>query len=217
MMHAARDPIRIAIVDDHKILRASLIQYIALHPDLRFVGEGEDGNAALKLVQHHRIDVLLLDLRMPRFTGIEAIARLRILSPRTRILVFSGLPEEQYAISLIRKGATGFLSKECALAEIAPAIRTVALGHTYLSPAASQLLAQEVISGALAAPHERLAAREFQTFIRLARGFSTSDIAVELSLSSKTITTYRRRALEKLNLHSNSELTLYALKHQLVE
>lgn len=213
----ARCPIRVGIVDDHKILRASLVQYLGLHPDMRFVAEANDGKTAVELVQNYRINVLLLDLRMPRFNGVEAIAQLRLRSPDTQILVFSGLPEELHAVSVIRRGASGYLSKDCALPEIAHAIRTVALGHLYLSPAATQLMAQEVLTGAKSALHETLATREFQTFIRLARGASVSAVSRELSLSAKTISTYRKRVLDKLEVASNSEMTHYAVKHGLID
>lgn len=217
MATEARTPIRVGIVDDHAILRASLIRYLADCQDLKFVADAGDGNEALKLVQQHRIDVLLLDLRMPRVNGFEAMAGLRKLSPLTRILVFTGLSEDAHAVGLIRRGATGYLSKDCELPEIAVAIRAVAQGHTYLSPKASQLLAQEVVSGKVPAPHENLSTREFQTFIRLARGMSAGAVSEELSLNPKSVSMYRRRALDKLGLRSNSQLTQYAIKHELVE
>lgn len=209
--------IRVGIVDDHTIVRAGLRHYLSSLDDFEVVAEAANGKEALELVRMHEIDVLTLDLTMPGFNGLDAMTSLKARSPNTAILVFSGLPEERYAINLIRKGASGYLNKDCAPPEIVAAIRTVAQGKRYISPVVADLLAEQVMEPERGLPHEQLTSREFQIFLRLAKGGSITGIGQELSLSVKTVTTHRKRALNKMKLSTNSDATYYALKHKLIE
>ena len=208
--------IKIGIVDDHAIVRTGLRDFFSQHVDLRVVGEAATGREAIDLVRSSEIDVLVMDLSMPGQSGIDAIAMIRAKAPDTGILILSGYPEEHYAMNLIRQGASGYLNKECDPAEIVEAIRTIALGRRYITPAVAELLARQLDRNGDAAPHEQLSEREFQVFLKLATGETAGSIAEALSLSVKTVSTYRSRLMEKMNLTSNSDLTYYALKNQLI-
>jgi DNA-binding NarL/FixJ family response regulator len=210
--------INIGIVDDHAIVRTGLKQYFSEQVDLRVVGEAASGREAIDLVRTTPdLDVLVLDLSMPGQSGIDALGMIRAKAPDVGILVLSGYPEEHYAVSMIRQGASGYLNKECDPTEILSAIRTIAMGRRYISPAVAQLLAQQLDHKEGGAPHEHLSEREFQVFLKLAKGETAGDIAKALSLSVKTVSTYRTRLMEKMSLASNSNLTYYALKHKLID
>ena len=209
--------IKIGIVDDHAIVRSGLRQFFSEHVDLRVVGEAANGREAIDLVRAQEIDVLVMDLSMPGQSGLDALAMLRAKAPDMGILILSGYPEEHYAINLIRQGASGYLNKECDPKEIVEAIRAIALGRRYLTPAVAELLAQQLNRKGDAPPHEQLSEREFQVFLKLARGETAGDIAKSLSLSVKTVSTYRSRILEKMNMKTNAELTHYAVREGLVD
>jgi two-component system, NarL family, invasion response regulator UvrY len=163
------------------------------------------------------LDVLLMDISMPGQSGIDALAMIRAKAPDVGIIILSGYPEEHYAVNLIRQGASSYLNKQCEPTEIIAAIRKVANGHRYISAQVAELLAQQLNRDDDGAPHERLSEREFQVFIRLAKGETVGDIANDLSLSVKTVSTYRTRIMEKLTLNSNSDLTYYAMKNGLLD
>ncbi len=184
---------------------------------MRVVGEASNGREAIDLIRAHDIDVLIMDLSMPGQGGLDAIPMLRAKAPDMGILILTGHPEEHYAINLIRQGASGFLNKECDPKEILEAIRTIALGRRYLTPAVADLLAQQLNRKDDVPPHEQLSEREFQVFLKLAKGETAGAIANALSLSVKTVSTYRTRLMEKMALSSNSDLTYYALKNQLID
>ena len=162
------------------------------------------------------MDGMLLDLSMPGQGGIDALAMIRAKAPDVGILVLSIYPEEHYAMNLIRQGARGYLNKECDPLEIVDAIRTIALGKRYFSAQVAELMAQQLDRKADGLPHELLSEREFQVFLKLAAGQTAGQVAEELSLSVKTVSTYRTRLMEKLGLHSNSDLTYYALTNKLI-
>ncbi len=209
--------INVGIVDDHAIVRSGLRQFLSEHVDLRVVGEAANGREAIDLVHQQDIQVLVMDLAMPGRSGIDVLAQLRAKAPHMGILVLSGYPEEHYAISLIRQGASGYLNKECETETIVEAIRTIAQGRRYVTPAVADLLAQQLNRKEDAPVHEQLSEREFQVFLKLARGETAGDIAQALSLSVKTVSTYRTRLLEKMGLSTNSDLTYYALKNRLID
>ena len=209
--------IKVGIVDDHAIVRSGLRQFFAEHVDLRVEGEASNGREAIDLVRTHEIDVLVMDLAMPGQGGLDALAMIRAKAPDLGILILSGYPEEHYAMNLIRQGASGYLNKECDPAQIVEAIRVVSLGKRYITPAVADLLAQQLNRKDDAPPHEHLSEREFQVFLKLAKGDNVSDIGKALSLSVKTVSTYRTRLMEKMNLASNSDLTYYALKNKLID
>jgi DNA-binding NarL/FixJ family response regulator len=175
------------------------------------------------MARRGEVDVLLLDISMPDQSGVDALAAIKARFPELPVLILSGFPEAHYATTLLRQGASGYLNKECDPEEIANAIRLVARGRRYISPAVAEQLADSVVggSGAGSAPdkplHEALSEREFQVFLRLAQGETVGHIAEALFLSVKTVSTYRTRVLEKLKLATNSDLTYYALKNGLIQ
>jgi len=209
--------VKVAIVDDHAIVRAGLKQFLSEMVDLRVVGEAASGREAIDLVRTTEMDVIIMDLSMPGQSGIDALAMIRAKAPDVGILILSGYPEEQYAVNLIRQGASGYLNKECEPMEIVNAIRTIALGRRYISPSVAELIAQQLNRKEGSAAHDLLSEREFQVFLKLAKGETAGDIASALSLSVKTVSTYRTRLMEKMGLTSNSDLTYYALKNKLID
>ncbi|MDO5290926.1 MAG: response regulator transcription factor [Pseudomonadota bacterium] len=210
--------IKVGIVDDHAIVRSGLKQFFSEHVDLRVAGEAASGREAIDLVRTTELDVLVMDLSMPGQSGIDALAMIRAKAPDVGILILSGYPEAHYAVNLIRQGASGYLNKECEPSEIVEAIRTIALGKRYITPSVAELLAQQLgRKSDDAPPHEQLSEREFQVFLKLAQGQTAGDIAKALSLSVKTVSTYRTRLMEKMGLSSNSDLTYYALKNHLID
>ncbi len=211
--------INIGIVDDHAIVRTGLKQFFSEQVDLRVVGEAASGREAIDLVRSTpELDVLVLDLSMPGQSGIDALGMIRAKAPDVGILILSGYPEEHYAVNLIRQGADGYLNKECDPMEIVSAIRTIAVGRRYISPAVAELLVHQLNhKDGGGPPHENLSEREFQVFLKLAKGETAGDIATALSLSVKTVSTYRTRLMEKMSLASNSDLTYYALKNKLID
>ena len=209
--------IKIGIVDDHAIVRSGLRQFFSDHVDLRVAGEASNGRESIDLVRNTEIDVLVMDLSMPGQSGLDALAMLRAKAPDMGILILSGYPEEHYAMNLIRQGASGYLNKECEPTEIVEAIRTIALGRRYITPVVAELLAQQLHRKDSALAHEQLSEREFQVFLKLAKGATAGEIAEILSLSVKTVSTYRTRLMEKMALSSNSDLTYYALKNGLID
>ncbi len=209
--------VRILIADDHAIVRAGLKQFIAGEGDLQIAGEAASGAETLELVRNGDFDVVLLDIRMPDGSGIDTLRKLKTLRPELPVLMLSGFAEEQYALNLLRAGAAGYVTKESAPAELVRAIRTVIVGRKYVSPELAQILASGV-SGETDKPlHAQLSQREFQIFCKLAGGDSVSKIADELAISVKTVSTYRTRILEKMNLNSNADLTYYAIKNGLIQ
>lgn len=209
--------IKIGIVDDHAIVRTGLRQFLAEHVDLRVTGEANNGREALELARGGEVDVLLMDLSMPEHGGVDALQAIKARFPDLAVLILSGFPEAQYATQLLRHGASGYLNKECAPEEIVEAIRVVARGRRYISPAVAELLADNALGDGEKAPHETLSERELQVFLRLAKGETVGAIAEAMFLSVKTVSTYRSRVLEKLKLASNSDLTYYALKNGLIQ
>lgn len=209
--------IRIAIVDDHALVRAGLKQFFADHADLSVVAEATDGRGALDIVRAGGVDVLVMDLSMGEQGGVEALSAIKARAPELPVLILSGLPETHYATALLQQGASGYLNKDCDPELIVEAIRTVIRGKRYITAAVAEQLADALVGGVDKAPHQSLSQRELQVFLRLAAGEAVGDIAEHMSLSAKTVSTYRARIMEKLNLASNSDLTYYALKNGLIE
>lgn len=209
--------IRVGIADDHPITRTALRAFLDDQDGLRVVAEASSGREAIDLVRTQPLDVLLLDLDMPGQSGIDALTMIKAKAEHVGVLVLSGYPEHQYAVPLIRNGASGYLNKACEPGEIVLAIRRVAQGGRYITPAVAELLATQVITPTPGGLHEQLSARELQVFLKLAQGCTASEVAAELSLSAKTVSTYRARLMRKLEARSNSDLTYYALKHRLLD
>lgn len=209
--------IKVGIVDDHAIVRSGLRLFLGEHVDIKVTGEANNGREALELARHGEVDVLLMDISMPDHGGVDALQAIKARFPDLPVLILSGFPEAQYATTLLRYGASGYLNKECAPEDIVNAIRTVARGRRYISPAVAELLADNAAGDTERPPHELLSERELQVFLRLAQGETIGNMAEAMFLSVKTVSTYRTRVLEKLKLSSNSDLTYYALKNGLIQ
>jgi len=209
--------IRLLIADDHAIVRAGLKQFIADQIDMEVVGEAATGNECISLVRAGEFDVVLLDISMPDKNGIDTLKTLRHVKPELPVLMLSAYAEDQYAVNLLRAGASGYLNKEAASTQLVGAIRTVVQGRKYVSPSLAQILADGVSGDAEKPLHAELSQREFQIFCKLAAGAAVSKIADELNLSVKTVSTYRTRILEKMAMKSNADLTYYAIKNGLIE
>lgn len=209
---------RILIADDHAVVRQGLRSILAEHPDLEVGGEATTAGEVLEKVREgdEAWDLVLLDLSMPGGEGLETLNRLRSAAPELPVLVLSMHPEDQLAARLLKAGADGYLNKEAASDELVTAIRRVLGGQKYVSPDLASRLASELGGDAGRAPHEALSDREFQVLRLLAGGRSVSDIAEELTLSPKTVSTYRSRLLEKMEMENTAQLIRYALEHDLV-
>lgn len=209
--------IRILIADDHAIVRAGLKQFIADQLDMQVTGEAATGAETIALVRSQDFDIVLLDISMPDKNGIDTLKSVKQIRPDLPVLILSGHAEEQYAVNLLRAGASGYLNKETASTQLVGAVRTAVQGRKYVSPTLAQVLA-EGISGSGDEPlHGSLSQREFQIFCKLAGGQAVSQIADELHLSVKTVSTYRTRVLEKMGMKSNADLTYYAVKNGLID
>jgi DNA-binding NarL/FixJ family response regulator len=207
---------KILLVDDHNIVRQGLRNLIALESDLEVAGEASSGVEALKLVRNNNYDVVVLDISMPDKNGVDTLHDLRHISPDLPVLILSGYAEEQYALNLIRSGCKGYLSKDADSDEIIKAIRTIASGKRYISAELAELMSNELSHPSEKLLHETLSDREFQVLFKLAGGLSPTEIANELNISIKTVSTYRTRILEKMSLKTNADLTYYAIKNELV-
>lgn len=208
--------IQVAIVDDHQIVRTGFRELLNEDSAISISFEAANGDDALAHLRTTPCDVLLLDISLPGKSGVDVLRTVRQRHPDLKVLILSGFPEESYALAMIKNGANGYLCKDCEQAELLKAIHTVSLGRRYVSPRTAELLADEMSGGRSGEPHEILSDRELQVFLRLVRGESVSDIAEQLHLSVKTISTYRSRLTEKLNVTSNAELATYAIRHGLI-
>lgn len=209
--------IRILIADDHAVVRAGLKQFIEKAKDMIVTAEAKNGQEALNHIWKEAFDVVILDIKMPGRDGVDILRQIKAEKPKLPVLILSMHPEEQYATRVLKAGASGYLSKESPPEELRTAIRKVHGGGKYVSPHLAELFALDLEKDSEKPPHEMLSDREFQVMCMIAQGMTLTAIADELSLSVKTIGTYRTRILEKMDMKSNSEVTRYALKHQLVD
>lgn len=209
--------IRIVLADDHAIVREGLKRIVGEVADFTVTGEAADGTEVMKAVRELEFDVLVLDLSMPGRSGMELIKLVKSEKPRLRILVLSMHQETQYAVRAIKSGASGYLTKESAPAQLEQAIRKIAGGGAYISAEVAEKLALGAMPGGEALPHESLSDREFEVFRLLVAGDAVSDIAGKLNLSVKTVSTHKANLMQKLGLGNQSELVKYALKHGLAE
>lgn len=208
--------IQVAIVDDHQIVRTGFRELLSEDSAVTISFEAANGDEALNYLRTTACDVLLLDISLPGKSGVDVLRAVRQRYPEIKVLILSGFPEESYALAMIKNGANGYLCKDCDQDELRRAIHTVSVGRRYVSARTAELLADEMSGERSGALHEGLSDRELQVFLRLARGESVSDIAKQLNLSVKTISTYRSRLTEKLNVGSNAELATYALRYGLI-
>lgn len=209
--------IRILIVDDHDIVRHGLKRIFEKIQGMKIVAEQGNGIDALHWLRHNDCDVVLLDISMPGRSGIDVLKQLRDEKPKLPILILSNYTEDQYAVRLIKSGAAGYLTKGCASAVVVEAVRDAASGKKYFSPAVLEMLANELSMPEGKLPHETLSNREYQIFRLFASAKTVTEIADILNLSGKTVSTYRARILEKMNLRNNAELMQYAVEKHLTE
>jgi len=210
--------IRIVLADDHAIVREGLKRIVGEVGDLQVVGEAADGGEVMQRVRELDFDVLVLDLSMPGRSGMELIKLVKAEKPKLRILVLSMHQETQYAVRAIKSGASGYLTKESAPAQLEQALRKIAGGGAYISAeVAEQLALGAMPGGAAGAPHEALSDREFEVMRRLAAGESVSDVAGALNLSVKTVSSHKANLMAKLGLQNPTDLVRYALKHGLID
>jgi two-component system, NarL family, invasion response regulator UvrY len=209
--------IKILIADDHTIVREGLKQILAETPDMVVAGEATNGHEVLERVRAEDWDLVLLDLAMPGKDGLDTLKELKLEKPNLPVLVLSIYPEEQYAVRLLRAGAAGYLTKESAPDELIAAIRKVSQKGKYVSQALGEQLANYVTEDRDQPRHETLSDREYKVMLMISSGKTVSEIADDMFLSVKTISTYRARALKKMGLKNNAEFTYYALKHSLLE
>lgn len=210
--------INVLLADDHVILRKGVIEILESANDIKVVAEASDGAEALNLVQDKslKLDIAVIDLNMPEIHGLDLLKQIRSIKPDLPVMVLSMYPEDQYARRVLKNGGAGYLTKESAPDELIKAIRRIMQGGRYISPEVAEILAfdfQHDYEGEL---HERLSDREYEVFVMISSGKSSSEIAEELNLSVKTISTNRSRILEKMQMKNNAQLTHYAIKRGLV-
>jgi len=209
--------IKILIADDHAIVREGLKQILSESPDLVVVAEASSGQEVLEKISKNDLDLVVLDIAMPGRGGLDILKEIKTQRPRLPVLMLSMYPEEQYAIRVLKSGASGYLTKESAPSELVMAIRQISQGKKYISPSLAEKLAIDLEINPDKMPHEILSDREYQVMCMIASGKTLKEIADGLSLSIKTISTYRSRILEKMNMKTNAELTHYAIKNNLVD
>lgn len=208
---------RILIADDHPIVLRGLRQILEEGGNVRRITEVNSGEEVLAAIKEDNFDIVLLDISMSGMNGIDTLEEIREVKPALPVLMLSMYPEKDYALRAIKAGAAGYLTKKSAPTELSIAINKIARGGRYISPGLADLIASTLTESSDAPLHERLSNREFQVLRMIATGKSLKEIGAEISLSPKTIGTFRSRILQKLNLNSNAELVRYALKHELFE
>lgn len=209
---------RIVLADDHAIVREGLKRIVADAADFQVVGEAADGTEVMKAVRELEFDVLVLDLSMPGRSGMELIKLVKAEKPKLRILVLSMHQETQYAVRAIKSGASGYLTKESAPAQLEAAIRKIAGGGAYISAEVAEQLALGAMPGGSGGlPHESLSDREFEVFRLLVAGEAVSDVAAKLNLSVKTVSTHKANLMHKLGMSNQTDMVRYALRHGLLE
>jgi two-component system, NarL family, invasion response regulator UvrY len=208
---------KVLIADDHPIFRAGLKEILSKDEEVELIGEAENGHKALELGRNKRWDVVVLDITMPGKGGLEVLTELRRERPKLPVLVLSAHPEDQLALRLIRAGASGYLTKDQAPMVLLTAIRKVLRGEKYVSESLAEKAVREWATESAKPLHETLSNREYQVMSLLAAGKAIKEIAAELFLSVRTVSTYRTRVLEKMNMKTNADLIRYALQHKLVD
>ncbi len=208
--------IRVLMADDHAIVRRGLRQILNEGSSTCQVDEASTGQEVLKKVYDGAFDILVLDISLPDRNGLELVREIKSVKPALPILMLSVHPEEQYAIRALKAGVAGYCNKESAPEQLVQAIERIVAGGRYISPTLAETLAANVGGDSERAPHEALSDREFTVLLRIGAGKSVSEIADELGLSVKTVSTYRARILEKMNMGTNADLIRYVIDHQLV-
>lgn len=208
--------IKLLIVDDHPLIRQGLKQTLSDESDIVVKGEANDIFEAIEKVRKTRFDLVLLDISLKNRSGVDLLQQLRTEFPKLPVLILSMFPEDQYAVRVLRAGAAGYITKESAPNQLVNAIRKTAEGGKFISPAVAEMLATSLESGFEDLPHNTLSDHEFQVMTMMGTGKSVTEIAGELALSVKTITTYRARIFEKIGITYNAQLLSYIYKHNLL-
>jgi DNA-binding NarL/FixJ family response regulator len=209
--------IKVLIADDHTLVRKGLRQILLETKKVEVVDEAKDGKETISKVSANKYDVVLLDISFPGRSGIDVLKQLKSYRPKLPVLILSMHPEEQYAVRALRAGASGYLTKESAPDELIEAIRKVARGGKYITASLADKLASEIGKPSEKLPHEVLSDREYQVMCMIASGKTVKEIAEDLNLSAKTISTHRARILRKMNMKNNAQLTHYAIRCGLVD
>lgn len=208
--------IKTLIVDDHSIVREGLKRILDESDDINVIAEAGNGEDAIRLVQNNKFDMIILDISMPGKSGLELLRDIKSINPEQHVLILSMHSENIYARRTLLAGASGYMTKESASDDLVDAIYKIQSGGKYISPALAEILVDAIGHDANIPVHELLSNREYQVFEMIAIGKKVSEIAIELNLSSKTVSTYRTRILEKMKLSSNSEITQYAIANKLL-
>ena len=208
---------QILIADDHAIVREGVKQIVKTLPEITLIDETGTGQETLSKILETRYDLVILDISMPGISGLEILQKLKEKGITVKILILSFYPQEQYAVRAFKLGASGYLSKDSAYEELARAIRKIISGGKYISSTLAEKLIFMDLEKAGMAPHEALSEREMQVMLLLATGKSVTEIANEIFISDKTVSTYRTRIMEKMNMRKNADLTLYAIKNHLID
>ena len=209
--------LRVLIADDHAVVRRGLKQILAETSDIVVSGEATNSREVLEQVSAKSWDVLVLDITMPGRSGLDILKEVKQLAPKLPVLILSMHAEEQFASRVLKAGAAGYLPKESAPEELVKAIRKISGGGRYISSSQAEKLVCQFEPGADKMPHESLSNREYEVLRSIASGKTVTQIAEDVKLSVKTISTYRTRLLEKMRMHNSAELTHYAIKNKLVE
>jgi len=207
----------VLVADDHPIVREGLKQIVMKMEEVSKVDEALDGHEAMTLIEKNKYDLVILDISMPGLSGLDILKTMKERNEKAHILILSIHPQEQYAIRALKLGASGYLCKESINEELLAAIKKIAAGGIYISATMAENIALDINDDRDKLPHEKLSQREFQIMYMLAKGKSVKEIAGELFLSDKTVSTYRMRLLKKMGMKNNSEIIYYALKNNLIE
>ncbi len=207
---------KILIADDHAIVRRGMKQLLLEQYPFATIGEAANAEQLVAEVMDNEWDVVVCDMNMPGRSGLDALQQIKEIKPKLPVLIMSMYPEDQYALRVLRAGASGYLGKETIHDDLVKAIETVRTGKKFITPGIAERLADAVGAGSVSSPHEMLSDREFDVFKQLATGKSISEIAAKLSISSTTVSTYRSRIMEKMNMRSNAELARYAIENNLI-
>jgi DNA-binding NarL/FixJ family response regulator len=208
--------IRVVIADDHHIVRRGIREILEEDKDIIIVGDVGTGAQVLDIIREHDIDILLLDIAMPDGGGLEILEQVQRIKPKMRVLILTMYAEEQFAVRALRAHAFGYLTKQSAPEELLDAVRTIARGEKYITPALAKILVEDLDQG-LTADYKSLSHREFQILRKIASGKTLTEISHELSLSIKTVSTYRARILDKLKLKNTAEIIRYGIEHRLTD
>ena len=207
---------KVLIADDQVIIREGLRQILLRMPEVKLVDEAENGQEVLRKAAKKKYDIIVLDISMPEMSGLEVLKELRQKKPNSAVLILSIHPEENYAVRVLKAGASGYINKSSASDELIQAIRTVVAGGKYITPKTAEKLVTEIKEDTVKSSHEKLSDREYQVLCMIASGKTVKEISEYLCLSIKTVSTYRARILEKMKMKNNSEITFYAIKHELI-